>query len=385
MKLKRKISVTTGTRAEYGILRPVLKKISSSKKLELYLIVTGMHLSQKHGMTIDEIKKDGFKIYAKIDMLPERDSTFFMAKTVGEGVIKFSKIFKKLKPDINLILGDRDESLASALAAYHMNIPNAHIHGGDRTEAGIDEYNRHAITKMSNIHFVATKKSRQRVLKMGENPKYVYLTGSPSIDEVLSNRISKKRELEDKYGIHFTGKEILLLQHPVTTETEQTEKQIRNILNAIVKIGNTTIAIAPNSDAGNRIIFQYLKKYSQKYAFIKTYQTLPRADFLGMLNNCGVLVGNSSSGIIEASYFAIPVINIGIRQEGRERGKNVIDVPTNSENLIYNTILQGIKNKNMFMNRCRYIYGSGNASKKIVKYLENIKLDKKLIQKQIYY
>ena len=220
---------------------------------------------------------------------------------------------------------------------------------------------------------------------MGENPKYIYLTGSPSIDEVLANRVTKKKELENKYDIHFTGKEIIFLQHPVTTETEQTEKQIRNTLNAIVKIGNTTIAIAPNSDAGNRIIFQYLKKYSQKYPFIKTYRTLPRADFLGMLNNCSVLVGNSSSGIIEASYFAIPVINIGIRQEGRERGKNVIDVPTNSENLIYTAIIKGMKNKNMFANRRSYIYGSGNASKKIVKYLENIKLDKKLIQKQICY
>jgi GDP/UDP-N,N'-diacetylbacillosamine 2-epimerase (hydrolysing) len=384
MKLKRKIAVTTGTRAEYGILRPVLKKISSSKKLELCLIVTGMHLSQKHGMTIDEINKDGFKISAKMNMLPEGDSTFSMAKTVGEGIIEFSKIFKKLKPDINLILGDRDESLASAIAAYHMNIPNAHIHGGDKSKAGIDEYNRHAITKMSNIHFVATQKSRQRVLKMGENPKYVYLTGSPSIDEVLANEVTKKSELENKYDIHFTGKEILFLQHPVTTEIEQTERQIRNTLDAIVKIGNTTVAIAPNSDAGNKIIFEYLRKYSQKYPFIKTYQTLPRTDFLGMLKNCGVLVGNSSSGMIEASYFKIPIVNIGIRQEDRERGKNVFDVKISNVNLIQNAILSALKmnpNKLSIEN----VYGNGGASKKIVYYLENIKLDKKLIQKQISY
>ena len=194
--MKRKISVTTGTRAEYGILREILNQIKNSRHLELYLIVTGMHLDKKYGKTINEIKKDGFVIYASFGMLSKNDSNYFMAKNLGVGIDKFARIFNKLKPDINIIFGDRDESLASALAAYHLNIPNAHIHGGDKTKAGIDEYNRHVITKSSNIHFAATKKSFNRILKMGENPKYVFLTGSPSIDEIFKNKILTKRQLE---------------------------------------------------------------------------------------------------------------------------------------------------------------------------------------------
>src|SRR3990172_1213791 len=247
--MKRKISVTTGARADYGILRPVLQAILKSKKLELYLIVTGTHLSKKHGLTINEIKRDGFKIFATIDMVPQGDTNYFMSKALGEGIIAFSKIFSKLRPDINLILGDRDEMLASALAAAHMNIPNAHIHGGDKS-GGIDEYNRHAITKISNIHFAATKKSKERIIKMGENPKYVFLTGSPSIDKVTSKKITNPEKLKKKFKLDLQGEDILLVHHPITSEPSKSEREITNILKAIVKLKKPTIAIAPNSDYG---------------------------------------------------------------------------------------------------------------------------------------
>jgi len=384
--MKRKISVITGTRADYGILRPVLREIVRSKKLQLYLIVTGMHLSRKHGLTINEIKKDGFKIHTTIKMLPSKDDNYSMANSVGEGIIKFAKVFKQLQPDINLVLGDRDEALAASIVSYHMNIPNAHIHGGDKSQAGIDEYNRHAITKISNIHFVATKKSKKRVIKMGEDPKYVFLTGSPSIDEILDNKITAKTDLEKKYGFSsFTNNEILLVYHPVTTQTARSAKQIRNILDAIIKTKRPTIAIAPNSDAGNEEIFRYLRMYSQKYDFIKIYNSIPRSDYLGMLNNCGVLIGNSSSGIIEASCFDIPVIDIGIRQKDREKSKNVLSILDDSTFLIYNTILKALRLKQQKRLRREFIYGNGTASKKITKHLEKIILDKHLIQKQIYY
>lgn len=384
-QIKKKITVTTGTRAEYGILRPVLKEISSNKKLKLYLIVAGMHLSRKHGLTINEIKKDGFKIQAIINMIPKGNSTYDMAQSLGKGVMDFAKIFHKIKPDINLILGDRDEVLASALAASHMNIPNAHIHGGDKSKAGIDEYNRHAITKLSNIHFAATKKSKERIIQMGENPKYVFLTGSPSIDEIFKNKITNKPTLEKKYGIKITGEEILLLYHPVTTEPELSYRQISNILQALVKIGKTVIAIAPNSDAGNQEIFEELKIFSKKYDFIKLSPNFPRSDFLGMLKNCGVLVGNSSSGIVEASYFEIPVVNVGIRQQGRERGRNVLNVNGKSITRLCTMILMALEKKKMKKLVKDNIYGDGRASKRIVKYLEKITLDKELIQKQIFY
>lgn len=378
----RKIAVTTGTRSEYGILRPILENISKNKKLELYLIVTGMHNSKKFGLTIKEIKKDGFKIFKKFDMLPINDSNYSVTVALSKGIKSFADIFKNLNPDINLILGDRDEMLASAIAAYHMNIPNAHIHGGDRSQGGIDEYTRHAITKISNIHFTASKKSKQRVIKMGENPKYTIFTGSPAIDEILSERITNKNDFEKKYGFQPSKNYIILLQHSVTTEINQSRKQIRETLSAIERLHCNTIALAPNSDAGHEAIFQELRTQKRKSNF-NLYESIPREDFLCLLKNCGVLVGNSSSGMIEASYFNIPVVNIGIRQKGRERSKNVIDV-NHSSTEIFNAVLKCLHKKtNITFNEM--IYGNGNASKKIVKFIEEVRLSDELLKKQIMY
>ncbi len=381
--MKRKIVVTTGTRSEYGILKPILTEIQKSKKLELYLVVAGMHLLKKYGLTINEIKKDGFKIYKTVNMSPSGDSPYDMAKSLGVGIIKISSIFNKLKPEINLILGDRDEAFASALAASHMNIPNAHVHGGDKSKAGIDEYNRHAITKISNIHFTGTKKSTERVKKMGENPRFVFHTGSPSIDEVINENITNKKTFEKKYKMSFLGNEIILVFHPVTTETEKTEQHITNVLNAVIGFKKQIIIIAPNSDAGGGVIFRILQKYSKNHPVIKLYKSIPRRDYLALLRYGGVLVGNSSSGIIEASYFDIPVVNVGIRQEGRERGNNVVDV-TNETNSIITGIQKAFRLKNTKFKRNK-IYGNGKSSEKIVKILENIIIDKRLIQKQIQY
>jgi UDP-N-acetylglucosamine 2-epimerase (non-hydrolysing)/GDP/UDP-N,N'-diacetylbacillosamine 2-epimerase (hydrolysing) len=381
--LKRKISVITGSRSEYGILRPVLKEITLSKKLQLYLIVTGMHNSKKFGLTINEIKKDGFKIYRTMNMLPKGNSTFNTVQSLGIGTVEFGRIFKILKPDLNLVLGDRTDALASSLAASHMNIPNAHIHGGDKSKAGIDEYVRHAITKISNIHFAATKQSKKRIINMGENPKFVYQTGSPSIDEIKSNKITSKLELEKKYKIKFSGKDILFLQHPVTTQIDKSYSQIDITLNALKKIKTPIIAILPNSDAGHKEIFQNIINFSKHHPSLKVHSSIPRSDYLGMLKNCGVLIGNSSSGIIEASYFKIPVINLGIRQAGREMGSNITSIENPTSKLIYHQITKSLYSNEK--TKISKIYGNGNSSKKIVQILEKIKLDEKLIQKQIYY
>lgn len=383
--MKYRICVTTGTRAEYGLLRPILNEIVRSKKLELNLIVAGMHLSKTHGSSIKEIQKDGFKISSKVNMIPQGNSSYSMSKALGEGIIKFSEIFRKLKPDINLILGDRDEAFASALAASHMNIPNAHIHGGDRTMAGIDEYIRHAITKISNIHFAATAKSKERIIRLGENPKYVFFTGSPSIDEIKNKKISTKNQLKIKYNMNITGKEIILLFHPVTTQIKSSDIQIHKILNAIVKLKKPTICISPNSDPGNLEIINALKKYEKKFSFIKLYSNFPRSDYLGLLKNCGILVGNSSSGIIEASFFKIPVVNVGIRQKDRELGKTIINVSNSSTPMILNAIKKALNTKSNDTLTNSNIYGNGSSSKKIVKILENIKITEQLIQKQISY
>jgi len=377
---KRKITITTGTRAEYGILRPILNEITQRKKLQLILIVTGTHLSKRHGMTINEIKKDKFKIYQTFKFLPNDDTGFSAAKSLGDGVIQFAKIFKKVKPDINLILGDRDEMFASAIAAYHMNIPNAHIHGGD-VSGSIDEYSRHAITKISNIHFAATEKSKRRIIKMGENPKFVYLTGSTSIDELRNNKILSKSQFEKKYGFKLTKNLIVLVQHPVTTQIASTKKHIQNTLKAIEYFGYRTIIIAPNSDAGSNIIFQNIKQFANSHNFVRVFSSLPRSDFLCLIKNCGALVGNSSSGLIEASYFGTSVVNIGIRQQGREKSHNVLDAKSESIISIKRTISRALK-KNT---KPSYLYGVGTSSPKIAQYLEKIKLSSELIEKRLTY
>ena len=381
MKLtKRKITITTGTRAEYGILRPILEEISKSKRLQLFLIVTGTHLSKKYGMTINEIRKDGFRVYQKFKFLPSNDTKFSVTKTFGEGVIQFGKIFNKIKPDVNLILGDRDEVFASAIAAYHMNIPNAHIHGGD-ISGNIDEYSRHAITKISNIHFAATKKSQKRIIKMGENPKFVFLTGSPSIDDLRDDRISNQRKFEKKYGFKSDKDLMVLLQHPVTTQIDNTKKHIQNTLKAVDFFTHKKIIISPNSDAGNSIIFKNIRKFASKQKFTKVFSSLPRSDFLYLIKNCGVLVGNSSSGLIEASYFGTPVVNIGIRQHGREISNNVVNASSDSIISIRRAITCALK-KNT---KPSYLYGDGNSSQKIVRHLEKIKLNSELIEKKLSY
>ena len=381
--MKQKISITTGTRSEYGILRELIKEISKSKKLELYLLVTGMHLSKKFGYTINEIKKDKIPIHAKIKMIPSGNTPYDMSVSLGKGIVGFSKILKKIKPDLNVVLGDRDEALASALAASHMNIPNAHIHGGEISQ-GIDEYNRHAITKISNIHFAATKKSKERIIKMGENRRNVILTGSPSIDEIKMSKISSKHELEKKYLVDLDKPLFLLIQHPVTTEFEKSGLQIKMTLDALSKLKNQTIAILPNSDAGNEQIINQLRIFSKKCSFLKVFPNLPRNDYLGFLKHCSALIGNSSSGLIEGSYLHTPVINIGIRQLGREKDVNVIDVPIFSKSLILNALKKSLKKKNKKIKNSS-IYGTGNASKKIVQYLETILINPQMIQKKLVY
>jgi GDP/UDP-N,N'-diacetylbacillosamine 2-epimerase (hydrolysing) len=379
---KKIVTVTTGTRADYGILRPLLKKISLSKKLQLILIVTGSHLSKNHGNTIQEIIKDGFKINTKINIVPKKDDSFHISMSIGKGIIEFSKCFKKLKPDFNIVFGDRYEMLSSTVAAYNQNIPNVHIHGGDKS-GGLDEYTRHAITKMSNIHFAATQKSATRIKKMGENPKYIIQSGSLSIDEIIKNKISSLEELNLKYNLNLTGNEIIVLQHPDTTEPHKSKEQILATLKAVIKTKHNAVIIGPNMDTGNDSINKIIKKYLKNNS-IKFFKSLPREDYLGLLNNCKLLIGNSSSGIIESTLFKIPVINIGNRQKGRERGPNVIDVEKFSQTLISVAIKKALSvNKSTL--KIKHVYGNGLSAVKITKYLEKINIEQSLLRKEIAY
>ena len=270
--------------------------------------------------------------------------------------------------------------LASAISAYHMNIINAHIHGGD-VSGGIDEYTRHAITKISNIHFTATQKSKQRVKNLGENPNYVFNTGSPGVDEINQGMITDKETLEKKYNILANNNTVVLLQHPITTQTNLSKIQILNTIKALATLRNPVIAIAPNSDAGHQEIFNALKNFSKKHDFLHVYSSFPRSDYLGFLSNCGVLVGNSSSGIIEASILGTPVVNLGIRQLNREAGNNVINV----KNIESKSILKAIHLALGRSKKPTKTYRAKNTGKKIVKILETIRLNNNILEKKLSY
>jgi len=381
----RKIAVVTGTRAEYGILYPVLNAIEAHPKLELCVIVTGMHLSHEFGYTVREIQKNGFNVEAKVDMLLSSDTSGAMAKSIGLGIIGMAQAWEHLKPDMILVLGDRVEPFAATIAASYMNIPVTHIHGGDSPRGGLDEYARHAVTKLAHIHFPATRKSAERIIKMGEDKWRIHVVGSPALDTILSEPLLPSEALIEKFKLDLSQPLILVVQHPVTTQVEQAPEQMRETLEAIVEVGYPAILIYPNSDAGGRRMIKIIKEYG-KYSFIKTFKTLPRKEYLSIMKVASVIVGNSSSGIIDAPSFGLPAINIGIRQEGRERGKNVIDVKHNKQEII-EAVKKALTDKEFLadVKKCENPYGDGKASQRIAEILSKIEIGSKLLQKKISY
>jgi GDP/UDP-N,N'-diacetylbacillosamine 2-epimerase (hydrolysing) len=381
----KKIAVVTGSRAEYGILSPVLKAIQARRDLVLSLVVTGMHLSHEFGYTVQDIEKDGFKIDARVDMLPSRDTLGAMAESVGKGIMGMVQTWEQIKPDIVLLLGDRVEPLAAAIAGAYMNIPVAHIHGGDNPRAGLDEYARHAITKFAHIHFPATLKSAERVIKMGEDEWRVHMVGSPALDNILNEPTLSPEALAERLKIDLSRPLILLIQHPVTTQVDEATNQMRETLEAIVEIASPTVLLYPNSDAGGRRMIEVIKEF-EKFAFIKTFPSLPRQEYLSLMKAAGVMVGNSSSGIIEAPSFGLPAVNIGIRQEGRERGKNVIDVGHNKREII-KAINKALTDREFLVEvkKRQSPYGDGKASQRIAEILSKVEITPELLQKKITY
>ncbi|MDD5421793.1 MAG: UDP-N-acetylglucosamine 2-epimerase [Candidatus Omnitrophota bacterium] len=381
--MKRKVCVITGSRSDYGILQPVMKAIKKSKRLELFVIATSMHLMKEFGYTVREIEKDGFHINNRINISYWEDTGHAMAFSVGKAVSMFSDSFLRLKPDIVLVLGDRGEMLAAAIAANYMNIPVAHIHGGE-VSGHIDGLVRHAITKLSNIHFPATDKAKERIKKLGERPDTVFKVGAPALDSVLSGRYAGKKELLKKYGLN-DGPTLIVVQHPVSAETGKSASHMRTTLEAVKELQIQTIVIYSNADAGGRKMIDVIKRY-ERHSLIKAFKSIPHADYLGLMRISSVLVGNSSSGIIEAASFKLPVVNIGDRQRGRERCGNVIDAD-HGMNAILRAIKKALFDKK-FRNKVRHCnnpYGDGHAGQRIADRLAAIRLNKELLVKQLTY
>jgi UDP-hydrolysing UDP-N-acetyl-D-glucosamine 2-epimerase len=379
-RMKRKILYITGTRADYGLMKSVLKAIENHPHLNLEIIAAGMHLLPEFGMTITEVKKDGFKIH-EIDATYEKDNKESMVSFIGKFIQLLTKKVNEIKPDIILLLGDRGEMLAGAIVGAYLTIPVAHLHGGEVTST-VDEFARHAITKLAHIHLPATELSAKRITQRGEEGWRVHVVGAPSLDLILNGKLLSKEEICKNLSINPKNPIFLVIQHPVTMEIEQAEKQMRETMEAITHLKQQTVVVYPNADAGGRKMIEVIKEYD-KYPFIKIFKSIPHKEYLSLMKIASVMVGNSSSGIIEAPSFHLPAVNVGTRQEGRERSDNVIDVNYDKEEII-NAINKAMQDLIFIekVKKCKNPYGDGKTGEKVVNILNKIKIDNRLLQKK---
>ena len=382
--MRRKVCIFIGSRANYSSIKSVMSEIKNSNHLELQVVLGASAVLERYGNVSKLIKKDGFKINLELNTLIEGSSPLTMAKSTGIGLMDISSAFSKLKPHIVITVGDRFETMSTVLAASYMNITLAHTMGGEVTGT-IDESIRHAITKFANIHFPASIDAKNRIIKLGENKKNVYLVGCPRIDLVKEYLKKSKKDFQDLPpgvgDIINTDKPFLLVsQHPVTTEYEKAQHQILQTLKAVKKTCIPAIVLWPNADAGTEEISREIRKWRERGLDNKMqfYKNLPIDYYVYLMKKTACLIGNSSSGIREGAFIGTPVVNIGTRQNKRESGNNVLDV-SHDEDKIYKSILKQVK-KGKY--KREFIYGNGKAGSQIVKILSKCELS---VQKKIAY
>ena len=376
----RRICVVTGSRSEYGIVRPIMRAIDASPALGLQLVVAGMHLASEFGRSEELIAKDGFTVHARVDMLFSGDTTGAMAKGLGVGVYGFTQSLEILRPDVVLVQGDRVEAFAAALAAGFLQIPIAHTHGGDVSRGGFDEYMRHAITRFAHLHFAATEASRKRILALGEREEYTFTVGSPGLDELATMPLMSRAELSRAVGLPESGPYLLVVQHSVSTQAAEAAWQMRETLEAIRDVALPAVVVYPNSDAGSRSLIEAIGEYEQLPG-LRIVRNLERPQYLSLLASSAALVGNSSSGMWESPWFKVPVVDIGIRQEGRECSTNVLRV-THDRAAIAGAIRTALSPAYRAQARpCENPYGDGRASERIVRLLTDVELGPVLLDK----
>ena len=378
--IKKKICVVINNRANYARIKSVLIAIKKNNKLELQIVLGSSAILNRYGAVSNIIKKDGFKINQIVYTLVEGENLLTMSKSTGLSIIEFSTAFDQLKPDIVLVVADRYETLAAGIAASYMNIVLAHTQGGEVT-GSIDESVRHATTKLAHIHFPASLNAKKNIIKMGENPKKVYLVGCPSLDLIKKKQLNINEKFKKKYSkygvgelkIDFNKPYIVILQHPVTTEYKHIKKNIEQTIKAALKIKQQIVWLWPNVDAGSDIVSKSIRRAREelKPKNIRWQKNYNPEDYLKLIYNSSCLVGNSSSAIREGAFLGIPAVNIGNRQHNREHGKNIIHVDYNSKNIL-KAINKQIKKKKYSRNK---IFGDGKAGERIAKILSNIKLD----------
>ena len=380
-----KICIVTGTRADYGLLYWTIKALSEDNFFSLQLCVTGMHLSPEFGLTYKLIEKDGFKITSKIETLLSSDSSIGISKSIGLGIISFSEEFERLKPDIILVVGDRFEILSASIAAMISKIPIAHCHGGEATEGLIDEPIRHSITKMSHIHFTSTDEYSKRVIQLGESPNSVFNVGGLGIENIKKLKLLSKYDFEKSIDFKLSKINLLITFHPVTLENQTAKNQFLELLKSLKLIENAKIIFTkPNADSNGRTIIQLIDEFvknnsSQSTSFI----SMGQLNYLSCIQFVDVVIGNSSSGLLEVPSFNKPTINIGDRQRGRIKSNSVIQCDPNQSSI---TKAMEIALSKKFQNTLNYSinpYDNGNSSEKIIKILKKVSL-KNIVKKKFF-
>jgi GDP/UDP-N,N'-diacetylbacillosamine 2-epimerase (hydrolysing) len=382
---KPKIAIMASSRASYGYKRGVIRGVQQSEKLELQLIVTGMHLLREHGYSIQEIRDDGFPIAATIEMTVAGDTPSAWVKSLGVEMTSLAQVFSTLEPDLVLVTGDRGEMLTASIAAAYMNIPVAHIQAGD-VSGHIDGSARHAITKMCHLHFASCADSATRVERLGEEPWRIFNVGAPQLDTLVEVPQLSKVELAGHFGFDFHQPVIVVIQHPVLMEIGDTQRQIVETMEAVKALGLQTVIIYPNNDAGGRIIIDTIRTY-ETLSFVRTSRNLDRTVLVNLLRNASALVGNSSAGVLEGPFLKLPAINIGSRQHGRLQSTNVLNVAHDRNEIeaaVRKAVLDPVT-RQVLVN-CENPYGDGKSSARIVKVLEDFASDRaKLLDKHLTY
>lgn len=380
--LKRTIAVVTGSRAEYGVMKNIIKGIDDDPELNLILFVTGSHLLPEFGNTYKEIENDGFTINEKIQIIPKSNDNAAICESMGETMIGFSKKLSNYDIDILLLLGDRYEIFAVASTAYMLKIPIAHISGGDSTEGALDEALRHSITKMSHIHFVTNEVARKRVMQLGENPDNIYLVGNPSLDGIHNYDFFNRDKLSNLIGITLQEKIIMVTYHPETLNTESEYSEIEPLLSALGDLNDdfSIVFTGTNSDSGGSEISKKISEFVSLKENAAMIESLGHLGYMSAIKIASAVVGNSSSGLVEAPSFQTPTVNIGNRQKGRVCADSVISVANKYEDII-KAINQAVS---MDCSKVKNPYEFYNSSISVVKILKNIKSPKNLIFKKFY-
>jgi UDP-hydrolysing UDP-N-acetyl-D-glucosamine 2-epimerase len=377
-----RIAVVSGARADYGLVRPVLRAIADEPGWDLQVLVTAAHLAPEFGLTIRQIEEDGFPIGARVESLLSSDTGVGAATSVGVGTIGCAQALERIGPDLVMLVGDRFEQLAAAQAALLIGLPIAHLFGGDLTEGAFDDAIRHAITKLAHLHFVSNSAAQQRVIQLGEQPDRVFLVGSPAIDEMLTGPLLDRDALESELGIELGDKTALVTFHPATLDDGQATDQLDEVLGAVAEVEDplTVIITRANADPQGRAINRRIDEWLRHYPAWRAFDALGPRRFHSILRQVQVMVGNSSSGLYEAPTFNIPAVNVGDRQAGRLRATSVIDVAVQRE-AIRSAIHRALETT---WSETVNPYGDGHATQQIMAVLRGISNPRSLLRKQFY-